>query len=166
MLWFSRRKYPASEVAIELAKLALQVTDAGRQQITNITQSVGVHVRAVEAEYRGLRVYLVETAVQTISAECDTGAAFLVAFHDAIQEQSRAGGIAEDFWAEQGLRTARYDSAWQDPRGVGTDIAVCSALAFAIGVGYDFSEVLPVWSECMWLSIELIKYLRSIRIVA
>ena len=165
MFGLLKRKHPASEVAGELAKLALRVTDDRRQAIDEVSRSLDVPPNCVETEYRCLRVYMVETVVQTSSAECDAGRTFLTAFHDAVAEQARSEGIVTDFWSEQETRTASYDTAYQDPRGVGQGVAMASALAARIRSEDDLLEVTSLWLACSALLVPLIKYLRSIRIV-
>ncbi|MCH8823465.1 MAG: hypothetical protein IH984_08140 [Planctomycetes bacterium] len=165
MFSFLNRKYPASEVAKELSKLALLVTDEHRQAINEVARCLNVPPSCVEIEYRCLKVYIVETVVQTISTECAAGQTFLATFHNAVAEKAKSECFVDKFWEEQENRIELYDTAWQDAREVGQGVAMSSALASLIRSENDLLEVTSLWLACSSLLIPLLKYLRSIRIV-
>jgi hypothetical protein len=161
-----KRKHPASAVARELAKAAFCVEGSAREHILKASTELAVSPSCVEAEYLGLRVYILETVVQTISAECEAHESFLSAFHAAIAEQAQNNGISADFWSEQEPRTSAYDIAWQDPKGLGPGMAMASALSARIRSSDAVLTTTPLFLYCSNLAPEFLKCLRSMRIVA
>ncbi len=84
MFRFLKRKHTASEVANELAKLSLGIEDDQLTAIASAANDLEIPCHRVETEYRHLRLYVVETVVQTISDECDVGEALRRAFREAV----------------------------------------------------------------------------------
>ena len=170
MLRFLKRKYAALDVAAELAKLPFRIEE-GRAHLNKVSEETGTPIERVDREYVCLRAYLIETAVQSISEQQQLGDSLLDAFRSLVEERARNNGFSKDFWQEQEERTSLYDEAWADPRGTGAGVAMNTAVAMRILDEQDFRDAagqswatMPVWLMGSAHMIELMKFLRSIRI--
>jgi hypothetical protein len=164
-MWFIKRKCPASAVAAELARIALQLNEDHRAAIGEVAHELSVPVDKVEKEFRHFLVYMVETVVQTVSDECEAGDCLTSTYRKTVSDLALAQGYGVDFWQEQEKRTPIYDAAWQDSRVVNPGVAVSSALASQIRTEDDIGSVSLLSLYGTNLLAPLTQYLRGIRIV-
>lgn len=172
MFGFPKRKYSAADVAKQLARLPFQIED-DRTHLAKVSEHSGAPIERVEHEYCCLRAYLIETVVQSISDQQQLGDSLLRDFYSGVQEEARNIGFSENFWQEQEDRTSHYDDAWADPRGIGTPVAMNTAVAMRILNEQDWDEAagqswttMPLWLMGNALMVELLKFIRSIRITS
>jgi hypothetical protein len=162
---FLKRKCPASAVAAELARIALQLNADHHAAISEVARELSVPIDKVETEFRHFLVYMVETVVQTVSNECEAVDCLTSAYQKTITDLALAQGYGVDFWQEHEKRTPIYDAAWQDSHGVGPGVAMSSALASQIRTEDDMypASLLSLYGTN--LLAPLTQYLRRIRIV-
>jgi len=159
------RKHTSTQVAHELAKMALRIEQEQQDSIDDVSNALAISAQKVVTEYRHYRVYMVESVVHTISSECDAGDSFRIAFETALSSLAVDQGLGNDFWEQQQKRTPVYDTAWQDPRGVGAGTAMAAAFASQLKSEDDLLEVLSLSLFCSNLLAPLLKYCRKLRIV-
>ncbi len=70
---FIEQKYPATELANEFAKFALNIEDERINDITKVSDELDIPYEKVSTEFRFLRLYMIESAFHTISSECEAG---------------------------------------------------------------------------------------------
>jgi len=166
MLNFLKRKSLSTQVAHELAKMALRIEQEQQDSIDAVSKALAISIQKVISEYRHLRVYMIESVVHTISSECDAGDSFRIDFETSLSSLAVDQGLGNDFWKQQQKRTPVYDNAWQDLRGVGVGTAIATAFASQIKSEDDFLDVLPLSLFCTNLLAPLVKYCRKLRIVS
>lgn len=163
MCSFWKRKYAASTVARELAKFALHVEEYDRPMIDEVAEALEVSPQRVEAEYRHLRVYTIETVIHTVSEECEAGDALRVCFERQVREVAGDEGLGTDYWPEYQRRVPGYDKAFL----LHEDAAVAMSLEFAKRLKSEDAvlEAIPLWLRCAHLIAPMTRYLRGRRIV-
>jgi len=132
-----------------------------------MAQDADAEKATIAKEVRHVRVFGIETAIQSIAAEQSTGREVLAHFRRAIEEFCRLDdALGEGFLQDQELRDRLYEEAWADPRGVGQGTAI--GVVFAELCGQKYEPLLSIPGSALLFShaIEYTELLRGIRIVS
>jgi hypothetical protein len=162
MSWNRKPSLKASAIAPLLLGEALDLA-AAQPHIVDFADDANIDAVVLTREFRLLKLYMIETAIQNIASEQEGGERLLREFNRWIGKIQECVATISDVHVAWPERRAQYDEAWAHQENTSTRIAIGDAFSRACG---DRRFVLSSFAGDMFTVLlgQYIERLRELRI--